>query len=78
MPGTGDHEVTVTLYRDGPLVVRGPISVRDQLGNEIAVGRRTVAFCRCGASRSRPFCDGTHKVTRFSAPAGGDRSSVAA
>jgi CDGSH-type Zn-finger protein len=73
-----DDEVTVTLYRDGPLVVRGPITVRDQAGAEIDVGRRTVAFCRCGASRARPFCDGTHKLTRFRAPTGADRSSVAA
>jgi len=75
-PGRG--EVTATLYRDGPILIRGPFTLRDQEGNEIEVGRRTVALCRCGASRSRPFCDGTHKVARFSAPVGGDRSSVSA
>jgi CDGSH-type Zn-finger protein len=71
-------EVTLTLYRDGPIVLRGPFTLRDQEGTAIDVGRRTVALCRCGASRRRPFCDGTHKIARFTAPFGDDRSSVAA
>jgi CDGSH-type Zn-finger protein len=48
--------------------VRGPFTLRDQDGNEIAVERETVALCRCGKSRIRPFCDGTHKLVRFRAP----------
>ena len=63
-------DVRITPYRDGPLLVRGPFRLADQDGNEIEVGRRTVALCRCGKSRMRPFCDGTHKVIRFSAPSG--------
>ncbi len=65
-----DETATITPYRDGPLLVRGPFRLSDQDGNEIEVGRRTVALCRCGKSRMRPFCDGTHKVIRFSAPSG--------
>jgi CDGSH-type Zn-finger protein len=61
-------EVVIVPYRDGPLVVRGAFSIRDQDGNEIAPGRETVALCRCGKSRIRPFCDGTHKLIRFRAP----------
>ena len=37
----------------------------------IDAGRETVALCRCGKSRLRPFCDGTHKLVRFKAPSGG-------
>jgi CDGSH-type Zn-finger protein len=62
----------ITPYRDGPLVVRGPFVLADQDGNDIEVGRRTVALCRCGKSRIRPFCDGTHKTIRFSAPSGAE------
>jgi CDGSH-type Zn-finger protein len=66
-------EARITPYRDGPLIVRGPFVLADQDGNEITVGRRTVALCRCGKSRIRPFCDGTHKVARFSAPSGAEK-----
>ena len=65
-----DDETVITPYRDGPLLVRGPFRIVDQDGNEVAAGRETVALCRCGKSRTRPFCDGSHKLVRFSAPSG--------
>ena len=68
MPG----ETLITPYRDGPLLVRGPFRLVDQEGNEIELSRETVALCRCGKSRIRPFCDGTHKTVRFSAPSGAE------
>ena len=64
---------TITPYRDGPLLVRGPFRLEDMHGNEIFVERDTVALCRCGKSRSRPFCDGSHKLVRFRAPSGAER-----
>ena len=63
---------TITTYRDGPLLVRGPVELLDQDGTVIDTGRRTVALCRCGKSRLRPFCDGSHKVVRFRAPSGAE------
>ncbi len=61
-------EALITFYRDGPLLVRGPFRLQDQEGNEITYERATVALCRCGRSRQRPFCDGSHKLVRFRAP----------
>ena len=58
---------TITPYRDGPLIVRGDFRLVDQDGHEIDPGRRTVALCRCGQSSIKPFCDGTHKRSGFSA-----------
>lgn len=63
-------ETVITPYRDGPLLVRGPVRIRDQDGDEIVIDRQTVALCRCGKSRTRPLCDGTHKLIRFRAPSG--------
>jgi CDGSH-type Zn-finger protein len=62
----------ITAYRDGPFLVRGPVELVDQDGNAIPVDRETVALCRCGKSRLRPFCDGTHKLVRFQAPSGAE------
>ena len=64
-------EPSITVYRDGPLLLRGDVQIVDQDGNVIEPGREnTVALCRCGKSRMRPFCDGTHNVIRFRAPGG--------
>ena len=69
-PSNPTDPVVITPYRDGPLIVRGPVLLQDMHGGEILVERETVALCRCGRSRIRPFCDGTHKLTRFRAPSG--------
>jgi CDGSH-type Zn-finger protein len=62
-----DDRVTITPYRDGPLLVRGPFTLLDQDGNEIEIGREVVALCRCGKSRMKPLCDSTHKAIGFKA-----------
>lgn len=70
-------EVSITPYRDGPLLVRGDFRLVDQDGNEIDPGRETVALCRCGKSRMRPFCDGTHALVRFRCPSGAEHGREA-
>lgn len=61
-------EVFITPYRDGPLLVRGPVQLVDAEGRRVEPRRDTIALCRCGKSRLRPFCDGTHKLIGFRAP----------
>jgi CDGSH-type Zn-finger protein len=51
---------SVTAYREGPFLVRGPITVIDEDGQELCLRRDTVALCRCGRSRTKPICDGSH------------------
>lgn len=67
---------TSTPYRDGPILVRGPIRLTDPEGNLVETRRKTVALCRCGESGIKPFCDGTHKRIGFTAP-GRDGRAVA-
>ena len=39
-----DDEAVITPYRDGPLLVRGPVRIQDQEGVEIVVDRAVVAL----------------------------------
>jgi CDGSH-type Zn-finger protein len=73
-----DAGATITPYRDGPLIVRGHFRLLDQDGAEIDPGRDTVALCRCGKSGIKPFCDGSHKRSGFSAPSAPSRPRPAA
>ncbi len=51
----------IRLRQNGPYVIDGEdVQVVDWNGVEYAIGRRPVALCRCGASSTKPFCDGTH------------------
>jgi len=66
----------ITVYPDGPLLVRGPVDLRGVDGEEIPVDRPVIALCRCGKSRIRPFCDGTHKQAGFKADGAAERRGV--
>ena len=57
-------ETIIETAPNGPLMVYGNITVKDKEGK--AVQRHKVtAFCRCGASANKPFCDGTHAKIGF-------------
>jgi CDGSH-type Zn-finger protein len=55
---------TVVPYPDGPLIVRGDFVLQDVDGAPIEGAGRAVALCRCGRSGVKPFCDGTHNLSR--------------
>ena len=65
-----DRDVVIVPYKDGPYLVRGPVLLLDQDAQVIELHRRTIALCRCGKSRMRPFCDGTHRLIGFQVPSG--------
>jgi len=54
----------VTPLRNGPLDLRGAAEVITGTGR--TVDRTTaVRLCRCGQSRDKPFCDGSHRAAGF-------------
>jgi CDGSH-type Zn-finger protein len=59
--------ITIRLRENGPLLIQGPVRVIDHQGNEftLPVGKEFVALCRCGHSRNKPFCDGSHRTACF-------------
>ena len=56
--------VTITGAENGPLLVTGNLEVVSGTGRTITRCVKT-AFCRCGGSSNKPFCDGTHKTNGF-------------
>jgi len=52
----------------GPIWLRGSIAVTSADGYLYEL-RKNVTLCRCGASKNKPFCDGTHASTNFRANA---------
>lgn len=57
-------ESIVEVSANGPLLVYGNITVKDSEGKETHKNKVT-AFCRCGASSNKPYCDGTHQKIGF-------------
>lgn len=61
-------DVIVQIMPDGPYKVRGTVTILDAEGNEIDLaGRGTIALCRCGLSKNKPFCDATHRELGWTA-----------
>ena len=58
--------VTFSCRPDGPLLVSGPLRVEATDGRTVEGAKG--AFCRCGHSSTKPFCDGSHKAAGFEAP----------
>ncbi len=54
-----DRPAKMTLIKDGPIQVEGGIELRNTVWAEGA-SKEHYALCRCGASKMKPFCDGTH------------------
>ena len=52
------------VIANGPLMVYGTVEVSDANGN-MEVKERATAFCRCGASNNKPYCDGAHNDVKF-------------
>ncbi|MCA9185778.1 MAG: CDGSH iron-sulfur domain-containing protein [Pirellulaceae bacterium] len=64
-----NEAVRIRCRDHGPLVVEGPFSIVDADGNAFPVNaeKPAIALCRCGHSKNRPFCDGTHRDFNFEA-----------
>jgi CDGSH-type Zn-finger protein len=57
-------ETTVEPRPNGPLFLRGRLKIVDAHGRLIREDTR-VALCRCGGSKNKPFCDGSHRRNGF-------------
>ncbi|HEX6713050.1 MAG TPA: CDGSH iron-sulfur domain-containing protein [Thermoleophilaceae bacterium] len=61
--------VEIKVRANGPYKVTGHVRLVDAEGNEIDTAGQvkdgTIVLCRCGQSRTKPFCDKSHKTICF-------------
>ncbi len=85
-PDPRTEQMKITVSKNGPYIVTGGVPLTTE---EICVDdegycrswketktyplRQQYALCRCGHSKNRPFCDGTHAQVRFDGTEAGDR-----
>ena len=58
---------TIRCRENGPLVMSANVRIVDHQGNEYPLpqGKELIALCRCGQSKTKPFCDGAHRQCGF-------------
>lgn len=62
---TAEHlETKVEVLENGPLLVYGTLKVTHKDGKH-ETKNKTTAFCRCGSSNNKPYCDGAHVKDDF-------------
>ncbi len=57
-------KLVIKPIKDGPFVISGNVTIRAGSG-QVAWQGDDVALCRCGESKNKPFCDGSHKSAGF-------------
>jgi len=65
-PGAPGTQLRITLKTNGPLRCFGEMQIADGKGAAAWIGGQA-SLCRCGGSKSKPFCDGTHRDIGFAA-----------
>ncbi len=59
-----DNKIKIEILENGPMLVHGDLEVKSNAGN-VEAPKKVTAFCRCGASQNKPFCDGKHRKIEF-------------
>jgi hypothetical protein len=59
---------TVTVTDNGPYAITGGVELMGVKFGESA-SREHYTLCRCGSSKNKPFCDGSHWGAGFRDPA---------
>jgi uncharacterized Fe-S cluster protein YjdI len=54
----------ITIIENGPALVKGKFRLQKTSGEKYETAEQ-IALCRCGASRNKPFCDGSHHGSGF-------------
>jgi CDGSH-type Zn-finger protein len=56
----------VTVNSNGSIRLEGDFEILDPQGKAFDLaGRQAIGLCRCGHSKNKPFCDGSHNASGF-------------
>ena len=61
------EELQIMGHENGPIEARGALEITSGTGKRVHRGSRAF-LCRCGQSKNKPFCDGSHKAAGFEVP----------
>jgi Iron-binding zinc finger CDGSH type len=54
----------ITINSNGNIRVEGDFEIVDPQGQAFGLaGRTAIGLCRCGHSKNKPFCDGSHNAS---------------
>jgi CDGSH-type Zn-finger protein len=60
------ENIKMRVKENGSIRVTGTVDFVDADGNVVET-KTDFSLCRCGASKEKPFCDGSHKAANFMA-----------
>ena len=58
------EKVTMQFKKNASVRVTGTVEIVDAEGN-VVESKTDFSLCRCGASKEKPFCDGSHRDAGF-------------
>jgi len=61
--GQETEKTKVVFLENGPIVITGVADLSGQYGEKATEG--SIYVCRCGQSKNKPYCDGSHRVVEF-------------
>ena len=60
------ENIKMRIKENGSIRVTGTVDFVDADGNVLET-KTDFSLCRCGASKEKPYCDGSHKAAGFEA-----------
>ncbi|HNW69659.1 MAG TPA: CDGSH iron-sulfur domain-containing protein [Bacteroidales bacterium] len=53
-------QTCIEIAENGPAIVSGKCIITDKKTGKVSETKNVFALCRCGKTKNRPFCDGSH------------------
>jgi CDGSH-type Zn-finger protein len=58
-----NEKTSILFLENGPIQVSGEVKISGQYGEKET--QDSIYLCRCGGSKNKPYCDGSHRTNGF-------------